>query len=110
MKRKALDSDRNRGKLETPEAQLRRLDFLPAESKRLQRKGTVHVFSLSPFQWIIHALQEGHGDLDEHSRLSTSKSALKRKAFDSDGNRGKIETPEAQLRRLDFLPAESKRL
>ncbi|MBV6682274.1 hypothetical protein [Rossellomorea marisflavi] len=50
MKRKALDSDGNRGKLETPEAQLRRLDFLPAESKRLQRKGTVHVFSLSQSQ------------------------------------------------------------
>ncbi|MEW4288672.1 hypothetical protein ABER02_16010 [Rossellomorea marisflavi] len=44
MKRKALDSDRNRGKLETPEAQLRRLDFLPAESKRLQRKGTDYFF------------------------------------------------------------------
>ncbi|WP_285806090.1 hypothetical protein [Rossellomorea marisflavi] len=39
-----------------------------------------------------------------------AKSALKRKALDSDGNRGKVETPEAQLRRLDFLPAESKRL
>ncbi|WP_430508142.1 hypothetical protein [Rossellomorea marisflavi] len=43
MKRKALDSDGNRGKLETPEAQLRRLDFLPAESKHLQWKGTVNV-------------------------------------------------------------------
>ncbi|WP_160140871.1 hypothetical protein [Bacillus sp. SLBN-3] len=40
LKRKALDSDGNRGNLETPEAQLRRIDFLPAESKRLQRKGT----------------------------------------------------------------------
>ncbi|MHC8520534.1 hypothetical protein ACPJHQ_03740 [Rossellomorea sp. H39__3] len=50
MKRKALDSDGNRGKLETPEAELRRLDFLPSESKRLQRKGTVHVFSLSQSQ------------------------------------------------------------
>ncbi|WP_317947567.1 hypothetical protein [Rossellomorea marisflavi] len=50
MKRKALDSDGNRGKVETPEAKLRRLDFLPAESKRLQRKGTDRVFSLSPFQ------------------------------------------------------------
>ncbi|VXC45238.1 conserved hypothetical protein [Bacillus sp. 349Y] len=52
MKRKALDSDGNRGKVETPEAQLRRLDFLPAESKRLQRKGTVHVFSPSQYQVI----------------------------------------------------------
>ncbi|MEW4220280.1 hypothetical protein [Rossellomorea marisflavi] len=50
MKRKALDSDGNRGKIETPEAQLRRLDFLPAESKRLQRKGTARVFSLSQNQ------------------------------------------------------------
>ncbi|MEW5568312.1 hypothetical protein [Rossellomorea marisflavi] len=47
LKRKALDSDRNRGKLETPEAELRRLDFLPAESNRLERKGTVHVDSPS---------------------------------------------------------------
>ncbi|WP_370294537.1 hypothetical protein [Rossellomorea marisflavi] len=47
MKRKALDSDGNRGKVETPEAQLRRLDFHPAESKRLQRKGTVRVYSPS---------------------------------------------------------------
>ncbi|VXB83672.1 conserved hypothetical protein [Bacillus sp. 349Y] len=43
MKRKGLDSDGKRGKLETPEAQLRRLDFLPAESKRLQQKGTINV-------------------------------------------------------------------
>ncbi|MEW4288673.1 hypothetical protein Q0N33_09850 [Rossellomorea marisflavi] len=50
MKPKARDSDGNRGKVETPEAQLKRLDFLPAESKRLQWKGTVHVFFLSPFQ------------------------------------------------------------
>ncbi|WP_187427181.1 hypothetical protein [Rossellomorea marisflavi] len=58
LKRKALDSDRNRGKLETPEAELRRLDFLPAESKRLERIGTVHVDSpsqskdhISPFEF-----------------------------------------------------------
>ncbi|WP_197082202.1 hypothetical protein [Rossellomorea marisflavi] len=50
LKRKALDSDRNRGKLETPQAELRRLDFLPSESKRLQRKGTDRVFSLSQSQ------------------------------------------------------------
>ena len=32
-----------RGKVETPEAKPRRLDFLPAESKCLERKGTVKV-------------------------------------------------------------------
>ncbi|WP_197089415.1 hypothetical protein [Rossellomorea marisflavi] len=37
-----------------------------------------------------------------------AKSALKRKALDSDRNRGKVETPEAELRRLDFLPAEKQ--
>ncbi|MEW4306668.1 hypothetical protein [Rossellomorea marisflavi] len=37
-----------------------------------------------------------------------TQSGLKRKALDSDGKRGKLETPEAQPRRLDFLPAESK--
>jgi len=47
LKRKGHDSDGKRGKLETPEAQLRRPDFLPAESKLLQRKGTINVpFSL----------------------------------------------------------------
>ncbi|WP_317947956.1 hypothetical protein [Rossellomorea marisflavi] len=45
MKRKGLDSCGNAGKLETPEAQLRRLDCLPAESKPLQRKGAVSLFS-----------------------------------------------------------------
>ncbi|WP_367036037.1 hypothetical protein [Rossellomorea marisflavi] len=43
MKRKGLDSDGKRGKLETPETQPRRLDFLPAESKPLQRKGAINV-------------------------------------------------------------------
>ncbi|VXB83630.1 conserved hypothetical protein [Bacillus sp. 349Y] len=34
--------------LETPEAQPRRLDFLPAESKPLQRKGTDYLPPHSP--------------------------------------------------------------
>ncbi|WP_367034783.1 hypothetical protein [Rossellomorea marisflavi] len=50
LKRKALDSNRKRGKVETPEAQLRRLDFHPGESKCLERKGTVRVFPPSQFQ------------------------------------------------------------
>jgi hypothetical protein len=37
----AFDSCGKREKVETPEAKPRRLDFLPAESKCLQRKGTV---------------------------------------------------------------------
>ncbi|GLI83409.1 hypothetical protein ANABIO32_11010 [Rossellomorea marisflavi] len=48
MERKGLDSCGKGGKLETPEAQLRRLDYLPAESKSLQRKGTVCLFSTRP--------------------------------------------------------------
>ncbi|KMK95848.1 hypothetical protein VL03_06610 [Rossellomorea marisflavi] len=36
-------------------------------------------------------------------------SAMQRKPADSFGNRGKLETPEAQLRRLDSLPEESRR-
>jgi hypothetical protein len=31
----------NRGKVETPQAKPRRLDFLPAESKCLERNGTI---------------------------------------------------------------------
>ncbi|WP_160316597.1 hypothetical protein [Rossellomorea marisflavi] len=45
LERKGFDSCGNGGKLETPEAQLRRLDCLPAESKPLQRKGAVILFS-----------------------------------------------------------------
>jgi hypothetical protein len=37
----AFDSCGKREKVETPEAKPRRLDFLPAESKCLQQKGTV---------------------------------------------------------------------
>ncbi|VXB44448.1 hypothetical protein BACI349Y_330021 [Bacillus sp. 349Y] len=44
MERKALDSCGKGGKVEIPQAQPRKLDFLPAESKRLQRKGTDFVF------------------------------------------------------------------
>ncbi|WP_367037969.1 hypothetical protein [Rossellomorea marisflavi] len=40
MQRRPTDSFGNRGKLETPEAQLRRLDSLPEESRRPQRNGT----------------------------------------------------------------------
>jgi hypothetical protein len=40
MKRRALDSNGKRGKIETPEAQLRRLHSLPVESGRPQRNGT----------------------------------------------------------------------
>ena len=40
MKRRAPDSNGKRGKIETPEAQLRRLDSLPVESGRPQRNGT----------------------------------------------------------------------
>ncbi|KMK94923.1 hypothetical protein VL06_15355 [Rossellomorea marisflavi] len=40
MKRRASDSNGKRGKIETPEAQLRRLDSLPVESGRPQRNGT----------------------------------------------------------------------
>jgi hypothetical protein len=50
----------SRGKVETPQALApRRLDFLPAESKCLQRKGTVMVQSekqeaiISPFLMIL---------------------------------------------------------
>ncbi|KQU59523.1 hypothetical protein ASG66_07330 [Bacillus sp. Leaf406] len=51
MKRKGHDSDGKRGMIETPEAQLRRLDFLPAESRPLQRKGTINVpMSLSSYK------------------------------------------------------------
>ncbi|MCM2589961.1 hypothetical protein NDQ53_11675 [Rossellomorea marisflavi] len=48
LKRKGLDSCGNGGKLETPEAQLRRLDCLSAESKALQRKGAVILFTTRP--------------------------------------------------------------
>ncbi|MEW4225500.1 hypothetical protein [Rossellomorea marisflavi] len=41
MQRRPADSFGNRGMLETPEAQLRRLDSLPEESRRPQRNGTV---------------------------------------------------------------------
>ncbi|WP_347319218.1 hypothetical protein [Rossellomorea sp. RS05] len=62
LKRKGLDSDGNRGKLETPEAQLRRLDFLPAESRPLQRKGTINVpMSLSSYKVNI---QDSKQDVD----------------------------------------------
>ena len=44
LERKALDSCGKGGKVEIPQAQPRKLDFLPAESKRLQRKGTDFVF------------------------------------------------------------------
>jgi hypothetical protein len=45
LERKALDSCGKGGKVEIPQAQPRKLDFLPAESKRLQRKGTVLVYN-----------------------------------------------------------------
>ncbi|UKS64102.1 hypothetical protein [Rossellomorea marisflavi] len=51
LKRKGHDSDGKREMIETPEAQLRRLDFLPAESWPLQRKGTINVpMSLSSYK------------------------------------------------------------
>ncbi|TYO74213.1 hypothetical protein [Rossellomorea marisflavi] len=85
--------------LETPEAQLRRLDSLPEESGRSQRNGT---------------------DFDSTKILFQSRnasclpppsphSAMQRRPTDSFGNRGKLETTEAQLRRLDSLPEESRR-
>ncbi|MCM2590017.1 hypothetical protein [Rossellomorea marisflavi] len=40
MQRRPADSFGNRGMLETPEAQLRRLDSLPEESRRPQRNET----------------------------------------------------------------------
>ncbi|KAA0563742.1 hypothetical protein F0342_13165 [Bacillus sp. CH30_1T] len=41
----------NRGKVETPQGKSpRRLDFLPAESKCLERKGTVYIFRLPLIQ------------------------------------------------------------
>jgi hypothetical protein len=49
LKRKALDSCGKGGKVEIPQAQPRKLDFLPAESKRLQRKGTDFIFIHPPF-------------------------------------------------------------
>ncbi|MEW4287643.1 hypothetical protein, partial [Rossellomorea marisflavi] len=48
MKRRALDSNGNRGKIEIPQAQPRKLDFLPVESKCPKRKGTVQIFTAIP--------------------------------------------------------------
>ncbi|VXB31157.1 hypothetical protein BACI349Y_260035 [Bacillus sp. 349Y] len=48
MEWKGLDSCGKGGKFETPEAQLRRLDCLPVESKSLQRKGAVCIFHTLP--------------------------------------------------------------
>ncbi|WP_160316594.1 hypothetical protein [Rossellomorea marisflavi] len=41
MQRRPADSFGNRVKFDTPDAQLRRLDSLPKESRRPQRNGTV---------------------------------------------------------------------
>ncbi len=62
LKRKGHDSDGKRGMIETPEAQLRWLDFLPAESRPLQRKGTINVpMSLSSYKVNI---QDSKQDVD----------------------------------------------
>ncbi|MBV6685423.1 hypothetical protein KV679_17085 [Bacillus sp. JRC01] len=47
MERRALDSNGNRGKIEIPQAQPRKLDFLPVESKCPKHNGTVY-FLLIP--------------------------------------------------------------
>jgi len=48
---------------------------------------------------------QGRFGIDPHDPIALS--VMKRRAPDSNGKRGKIETPEAQLRRLDSLPVES---
>ncbi|MGD7048960.1 hypothetical protein [Rossellomorea marisflavi] len=57
MKRRAPDSNGKRGKIETPEAQLRRLDSLPVESGRPQRNETAfYFFHISFNHWRSFSL------------------------------------------------------
>ncbi|WP_347320096.1 hypothetical protein [Rossellomorea sp. RS05] len=105
MERRALDSNGNRGKIEIPQAQPRKLDFLPVESKCPKRNGTVY------FLLIPQSLKGTENDLPDilsHSRGIPAhpivervhndqppKSGMKRRALDSYGKRGMIETPQA---------------
>jgi hypothetical protein len=65
-----------RGKVETPQAQTpRRLDFLPAESKCLQRKGTVSVGIVNRTQFLKNAnkkdvIVDGKGNIHKREIIT----------------------------------------
>ena len=72
-----------------------------------QRNGLFHIAISS----IPRSIHDRLSFLEEfHRNSSNPQSESERKALDSYGNRGMFETPQAQLRRLDFLPVESKGL
>ncbi|WP_367036185.1 hypothetical protein [Rossellomorea marisflavi] len=76
MQRRAADSFGNRGKIETLQAQPKRLNRLPEESGRPQRKGTNPVKSSMKWSWALKAMK---WDV-EHTILPITTKCLAAKA------------------------------
>ncbi|MHC8523219.1 hypothetical protein ACPJHQ_21255 [Rossellomorea sp. H39__3] len=100
MQRRTSDSFGNRGKVESLQAQPKRLNCLPA-GKAADRSETER-------SYYYHSLlqqQKQKTELNTKPPHPSSKSAVQQRTADSHGNRGKVETLEASAEAAQLPPS-----